>query len=136
MTDQKLLGALHSWGADSDAAIKRLIGDEEFYIELLIRFVNGIELKEAKKFFLEGDYRDSFILIHRMKGSAADLSLNPLYEVLDPLTEELRPYSHEKLSEREPDKKRIEELFDRLEGLIESLTGIVPTGDSSGSYHP
>ena len=137
MTDQKLLGAIHSWGADPDEAIKRLVGDEEFYIELLGKFASGIELDTARRYFLDGDYRNAFILIHRMKGSAADLSLTPLFEPLDVLTEELRPYSHEKLSEGEPNTAYIEELFEELDARAQSFLAIVPLGDKRGSsFHP
>ncbi len=118
MTDHKLLGALYSWGADPDKAIDRLLGDEEFYIDLVKKFAVSIDTKKIRELSETGYLDGAFMMIHRMKGSAADLSLIPLYDILDELTEELRPKKHG-LSEDQ--LKRLEECVDSFLALLPNL---------------
>ena len=116
MTDQKLLGALYSWGADPDRAIDRLLGDEGFYIDLVKKFAAGIDTKKIRELSDTGYLDGAFMMIHRMKGAAADLSLTPLYEILDELTEELRPKRHG-LSE---------DQLNRFEECVDSFLVLLP----------
>ena len=37
-----------------------------------------------------GEHKEAFVLAHRLKGSAADLSLGPLYDRLSVVTDDLR----------------------------------------------
>ena len=115
MTGQKLLGALYAWGADPDTAIRRLVGDEEFYLSLVKRLSDGMDIQKIRELNDSGDLNETFMLVHRMKGSAADLSLIPLFEILDELTEELRPRKHGLSREQ----------MDRLENCAEGFLDIV-----------
>ncbi len=113
MTDQRLLGNLHSWGADPDKAIMRLSGDEEFYLGLVCKFASGLDYAIIDELLNKGDLDEAFMRVHRMKGSTADLCLTPLNEVLMELTEELRPKDHM------PDGKLVEEFKKRSIEFLE-----------------
>ncbi len=129
MTDQRLLGALYAWGADPDSAINRLLGDEEFYLDLVGKFSGGLDYKEVRSLNEKNDLEGAFLLVHRMKGSCADLSLTPLFEILDEMTEELRPLKHG-LSE---------DQLERFESIAKGFLALTPgerMKNGDGAFHP
>ena len=67
------LEALKTWGCNTDSALERLLEDEELYLEFRSQ--------------------DAFEYSHMLKGVAANLSIDPLYERLFSLTEALRGQS-------------------------------------------
>ena len=95
METERLLKELADWGAEPEAAIRRLLGDEEFYLRLLRKFYEEADWEILPELVSEERQHDAFAVAHRMKGSAADLCLTPLYDTLsavaDGLREELKP---------------------------------------------
>lgn len=81
---------LLSYGADPETALKRLLGDTAFYERLLHQFVNDPDWERLRGFFAGGLSEEAYVVVHRMKGSAADLSLTSLYETLSELNTLLR----------------------------------------------
>ncbi|MCR5451539.1 MAG: hypothetical protein K6F00_02795, partial [Lachnospiraceae bacterium] len=73
MTDHRLLGNLYAWGADPDKAIMRLSGDEDFYLGLLHKFASVLDYDKVEETLKDGNFDEAFMLVHRMKGSSADL---------------------------------------------------------------
>ncbi|WP_026512096.1 hypothetical protein [Butyrivibrio sp. LC3010] len=99
----KKIEALNTWGADTASAIKRMLGDEEFYLSLIDVFITNNDWDDFVHLMSEKKYKDAFVVSHRMKGSCADLSLTPLYyalcDVTDDLRNEIRPslmYNYER----------------------------------------
>lgn len=90
---------LIKWGADPNAAIKRMLGDEELFFTLLDLFTKSPDWEMLNSLLDRGRFKEAFVIAHRMKGSAVDLSLNPLYESLCIITDDLRGEVSENLSD-------------------------------------
>ena len=88
--DNKRIEALNLWGADPESAIKRMLGDEVFYLSLVDAFVSNNDWNDMCKLIEKKQYRDAFVISHRMKGSCVDLSLTPLFKAMCELTDDLR----------------------------------------------
>lgn len=89
MDDRRII-ALSEWGADTEAAIKRMLGDEEFYLRLVDSFLSNNDWRDMCCAIENNKYQEAFVLAHRIKGSCADLSLTPLFLVMCELTDDLR----------------------------------------------
>ena len=91
MTDiEDRLDALIQWGADPNAAIRRMIGDEDLFLKLLYGFMNSRDWDILVELVEQGRFDEAFVISHKMKGSAADLSLGPLLNSLCIVTVDLR----------------------------------------------
>jgi hypothetical protein len=91
MTDiEEKLDALSRWGADPNAAIRRMMGDEDLFLKLLHDFLGSRDWDRLAEFTQEGSFDEAFVIAHRMKGSSADLSLGPMFDSLCIVTDDLR----------------------------------------------
>ncbi len=98
MTDiEEKLDALSRWGADPNSAIKRMMGDEELFLKLLYNFLSSRDWDRLAELEEQGNFDEAFVISHRMKGSAADLSLGPLFSSLCIVTDDLRENVKESL---------------------------------------
>ena len=86
-----LLTQLKLWGAAPEEALVRLLGDCSLYEKLLRELAGSMEPDLMQILIDQKEYARAFRLAHDMKGSAASLSLTPLYEAVSVLVEELRP---------------------------------------------
>ncbi len=81
---------LRAFGADVDTGMARCMDNEAFYLKL----VNSV--KQEKKFdvleesIAAGDLDAAFEAAHSLKGVLGNLSLTPLYEPVNEITELLR----------------------------------------------
>jgi len=82
---------LKRYGADPDRAVKRLLGDEEFYRSLLRDFLQDPDIQILEDSLRLGMYREAFCAAHNLKGATATLALQPLFDCLCVLVEDLRP---------------------------------------------
>lgn len=87
------LEALKAWGCNTDSALERLLEDEELYLEFLYEFTKEPSFDMLAVALDENRYQDAFEYSHMLKGVAANLSIDPLYESLFSLTEALRGQS-------------------------------------------
>ncbi|SDB06566.1 hypothetical protein [Butyrivibrio sp. INlla16] len=88
--DSKKIVALREWGADTESAIKRMVGDEKFYLNLVDSFLSNNDWRDLCLKIEKKQYKDAFVISHRIKGSCADLSLTPLFTAMCELTDDLR----------------------------------------------
>lgn len=119
MTD--LMERLEKWGADPVEAIHRMLDDESLYRSLLEKFVKKKEWELFQSAIEERDYYKAFRLAHDIKGSAAVLSLTPIYDVIKVLVEQLR--------EGEPDDAFVSEteVFFRECKMLENMMSMEST---------
>ncbi|MBQ7535705.1 MAG: Hpt domain-containing protein [Stomatobaculum sp.] len=82
--------ALREFGADPEAAMRRLLGDEKLFHSLLAEFGKDPDIMKLERCLREGDRSGAFHAAHNLKGGAAVLSLRPLEASLSLLTEDLR----------------------------------------------
>ena len=110
----ELLRKLTSWGADPQEAIdRRMLGDENLYLKLLLGLRSNGDMEAFSHLIKKQKYAEAFRMIHRIKGSAATLSLYPLQEEIQALTELLRPY-YEKDEEQYAAEDLIDEAYEKL----------------------
>ena len=82
--------ALREFGADPEAAMRRLLGDEKLFLLLLREFWNDPDIGKLDRCLWEGGRSGAFHAAHNLKGGAAVLSLHPLENALSCLTDDLR----------------------------------------------
>lgn len=108
--------ALQRWGADPNAAIKRMLGDEELFFSLLHGFAESDDWDTLQELIKQGRCREAFVISHRMKGSAADLELKPLFDCLCIVTDDLREDARENI---QVNIKELIEIRDSLKKVLE-----------------
>ena len=92
----ELLQSLEHWGADTNGALRRVIGDIQFYEQLLRAFSADPSLQELRTAAEQTHYEEAFRMAHSLKGAAANLGLTPLATALTNIVEDLRAVAREK----------------------------------------
>lgn len=85
-------------GIDVAQGIERM-GSMEEYVALLSQFPQDPHTEDLRKALEEKDANRAFEAAHALKGIAGNLSLEDLYEALDPLVERLRNGESEGIGE-------------------------------------
>ena len=85
-----LIDRLRTCGADIDAALERLVGDEVLYESCLRMFLEDPSFPELKAALDCGDYSAAFTAAHTIKGVAGNLGLTPVFTAADALVTPLR----------------------------------------------
>ncbi|HAG69658.1 MAG TPA: hypothetical protein DCL38_06770 [Lachnospiraceae bacterium] len=92
-----LFSELKAWGADTDSAVRLVLGDKGFYYEKLSEFGELRETELLKGAVEDKDYSRAFRLAHDLKGVTVTLGLMPLHYAAAAVTEDLREGHHEDL---------------------------------------
>ena len=92
--------ALKNWGADTETALNRFMGDEDLYIECLDMIVDDEHFAGLAKTITDGEYKQAFEHAHCLKGVSGNLGLTPLFEALCALVEPLRNEKYENLEDK------------------------------------
>ena len=66
------------------------LGDDEFILDLLKRFIAKNEMEHLKDFIKEKKYQDAFICAHDMKGYGLNMALPELHKAAHEVCEPLR----------------------------------------------
>ncbi len=81
---------LEAWGADIEGALQRMMDDSVFYHRLLREYAQNPALWELVVKVGDGQYKESYITAHSLKGAAANLGLIPIMERLEIVVRDLR----------------------------------------------
>ena len=108
---------LNEFGADTSDGLKRCMGLEDFYLDLVRSVIDDTQLSMLEKALNEGERDRAFEYAHALKGVYANLSLNPLYEPLAEMTEILRAGSGADCSGL---MQQAKDAFSRLKALADS----------------
>lgn len=81
---------LRAYGADTDGALERFVGDETFYEDCFRMFLKDPGFAELEKAMAVGDISAAFKAAHTLKGVSGNLGLTPLYRAVCALVEPLR----------------------------------------------
>ncbi|MDO4540310.1 MAG: Hpt domain-containing protein [Syntrophomonadaceae bacterium] len=92
-----LLEKLNSYGADTEGAVARFMGDTELYASCLLAFVDDPCFAALQEGLSAGNYDQAFRAAHTLKGVAGNLGLTPLYQSVGAMAEMLRTGKHERL---------------------------------------
>lgn len=106
-------------GVDNKEIMRRF-GQEERIKKFLRMFLRDTTEASLEKAFEENNMKEAFLHAHTMKGVALNLSLQPLFQCADQLTEQLRTEEVDLNKARalyEQLKVRYNEIVERINGL-------------------
>ena len=106
---------LKKYGADTEEALKRCMGNEAFYFKLLKMALVDQNFARLDAALENNDVKEGFEAAHALKGVAGNLGLTPLFEASSELTELLRPLSP---CDFEEQVLRVREELGKLKALI------------------
>lgn len=107
---------LFIWGCDTDAAVERVLGDEDMYVSFIRKYCTYEDIEKLDNLILSKKEEDAFALAHNMKGVYGNLGLTPIYDILCEVVELLRHGMKDGIQDK------MMELHDAREELEEILT--------------
>lgn len=84
------LEALKEYGADTEEAVDRCMGNADFYLSLVGKSLEDQNFETLKEMIGIKDYDGAFSAAHALKGVTTNLSLTPLAKPIIEITEGLR----------------------------------------------
>ncbi|MBR3056594.1 MAG: Hpt domain-containing protein [Clostridiales bacterium] len=87
------IDALKSFGANTDDALARCMGNEAFYFRLIGKVLEDKNFNLLEESILAKDFDKAFEAAHTLKGVLGNLSLTPIYDPVCEITELLRTKS-------------------------------------------
>jgi len=81
---------LREYGANVDEGLSRCLNDEDFYISLVSSVLNDDRLDQLEKAIRENDLDKAFETAHSLKGMYGNISITPVFEPVNEMTELLR----------------------------------------------
>lgn len=81
---------LREWGADVDEGLARCMNNEDFYIKLVGMVLQDKQMDSLAEALAAKDYDCAFGVAHALKGMYGNLSLTPVFEPVNEMTELLR----------------------------------------------
>lgn len=106
---------LREYGADTEEAVARCMGNEEFYIKLVKQAIDDEHFEKLREAIAAGDLDEAFSVAHALKGVVANLSLVPLAGPVEEITESLR--ANDKDKDYATLLKTMDEQLDKLKAL-------------------
>ena len=86
----ELFKELEAWGCNIQDALFNVMGDKEFYQELLRRFLKDPSIEELDKAVCRGDISVVIKASHEIKGTTATLGLLPLNQEISKFLDIIR----------------------------------------------
>ncbi len=87
------IDALKQFGANTDEALTRCMGNEGFYFKLIGKAVEDKNFAALEEAIAAHDLDAAFDAAHSLKGVMGNLALTPIYEPVYEITELLRARS-------------------------------------------
>ncbi|MCR5626311.1 MAG: Hpt domain-containing protein [Lachnospiraceae bacterium] len=84
---------LNKLGANTEEGLKRCMGREDMYLKLVPKALNDANFERLKDAISNNDLTLAFEAVHAIKGVSGNLSLTPIYDKSDEITELLRKKS-------------------------------------------
>ena len=81
---------LKEFGADTEEGLARCMNNEAFYLKMVDMGIKDERFRALKPLLDEGKLDEAFELSHALKGVLGNLSLTPIFEPMDEMTELLR----------------------------------------------
>jgi HPt (histidine-containing phosphotransfer) domain-containing protein len=102
---------LKNFGANTDEALTRLMGNESFYLALIPKVFEDKNFELLSSGIADGDLDKAFDAAHSLKGVLGNLELTPILQPMLEITEHLR---HKDDIDYKP---YLEEIFRQKESL-------------------
>ena len=84
------IDSLEAFGADTDDALARCMGNEAFYFKLIGKVLDDKNFEVLEQAIHAKDLDKAFEAAHSLKGVLGNLSLTPVYDPVNEMTELLR----------------------------------------------
>ncbi len=84
------IDSLRQFGANVDEGLERCMGMEDFYMEMIELGISDDRFDALGPLLKEGKLDEAFEVVHALKGVIGNLSLTPLYQTINDITEHLR----------------------------------------------
>jgi len=88
---------LKEYGADTEGAIDRFVGDKELYVQCVDMFLSDDKFYQLEVGFEKKDYTHLFEAAHSLKGVSGNLGLTPFYKTICDFVELLRNKQYDNL---------------------------------------
>lgn len=90
---------IKAWGADTEAALNRFMGDEELYVECLDMIAGDAHFDALAEAIAGKRYEEAFEHAHCLKGVCGNLGLTPLFDAMCVLVEKLRKENYDHIED-------------------------------------
>ena len=111
--------ALQAGGIDYDSGLERFMGNEALYEKFLLKFLSDASYQNFVDAMEAGDMPQAERAVHTMKGTAGNLSLDPLFYASDAMVKAIRTkQSQEKLQEIYKD---VQETYQSICDVLKTL---------------
>ena len=101
MDKREFLAQLKQAGVEVDQALNRFMGNEDLYLSFLVKLPEKIHSEEILRALETGDEDNFYLMVHNLKGMAANLGLTPIQDSAQAILVEFRSSRfeyHDKLS--------------------------------------
>lgn len=115
MDNKGIISGLKGWGANTEDALARMLGNEEMYVSLLKKYKDSFRLEELCALIADEKTKEAFELAHMLKGAIGNLSLTPMYNIVVDIVEPLR---NGKCEGTLPKAKKLIELKAQLDEIV------------------
>ncbi len=107
---------LKTYGANTDEALTRCMGNEAFYLKLIGKVLDDKNFAALEEAIANNNLDAAFEAAHSLKGVLGNLSLTPIYEPVYEITELLRARTN---ADYQPYLKTISEKKAELAALAD-----------------
>ncbi len=113
--------ALKSVGVNFENGLERFMGNEGLYEQFLLKFLKDPSYQSFTDSIEAGDMLAAEKSVHTLKGTAGNLSLEPLYYAADAMVKGIRTkQSREKLDSL---RKEVDETYHKTYQALQKLQG-------------
>ena len=88
--DSEIREALEAAGVSYEIGLERFMGNEALYEDFLIKFLTDSSYKNFIESMKRGDMEQAERSVHTLKGTAGNLSLDPLFSSADAVVKAIR----------------------------------------------
>ena len=105
---------LKAFGCNVEEGLGRCMNNESFYLMLVNKFITTTDLSKLEVALQANDLETAFKEAHSLKGVCGNLSLTPLFNVINEMVEPLRVKT----------EMNYTPLFNKLNNLFEELKSL------------
>ncbi len=105
---------LRALGCNVEEGLTRCMNNESFYLMLVNKFIATTDLSKLENALKENDLENAFKECHSLKGVCGNLSLTPLFDILNKIVEPLRKQTE---MDYFPLFNELKKLFEELKSL-------------------
>ncbi len=113
--------ALESVGVNLGNGLERFMGNEALYLQFLLKFLTDPSYQRFKDSLAAGDMHTAERSVHTLKGTAGNLSIEPLFYAADSMVKAIR-------MNQGPEKldslcKDVDEAYDNTIRVLKAIQG-------------